>query len=394
MSSRLYLRNAAASQTGAPIGTATTDADAGHVGAQRLVCLTMSSAKGAGQIQRTWNYGTGGPVHYDLVGLFLSPALVAQTLEAGQRFTVAAGLKGNAAPGTPGQYYLRAFAYLWRPGVGWVATVSASDAASRAGVNGGCDIGSDEIWRVLQFDALAESIEVRDRDRIALELWCRFNLTDAAETNNYAEFWGGADDTKTDGEPVADAASYLEYSGDLIWAEEVTMNSANILVGARDLQVDGENVGALDGGATVRYEPTHIEHTVDQRMGIQRVDKIAERMTVTANLKEATLENLRIAWGQPAAALVTEGTKTTLNIGGDDAVTEHALILTGKAPGTNRTRTITCHKAVAIETSAHSYSKDGATVYPVTFVLVEDATKDEGFKYMTIEDDEGQFSFA
>jgi hypothetical protein len=172
------------------------------------------------------------------------------------------------------------------------------------------------------------------------------------------------------------------------------MNSANILVGARDLQVDGANVGALDGGATVTYEPTHIEHTVDQRMGVQRVDKVAERMTIAANLKEATLENLRIAWGQPSQALSAAGAKITLNIGGRDAVTEHTLVLTGKAPGTARTRTITCHKAVAIETSAHSYAKEGATVYPVTFVLVEDPSKGEGFKYMTIEDDEGQFSFA
>jgi hypothetical protein len=70
------------------------------------------------------------------------------------------------------------------------------------------------------------------------------------------------------------------------------------------------------------------------------------------------------------------------------------LVLTGKAPGTNRARTITCHKAVAIETSAHSYTKDGATVYPVTFVLVEDPSKSEGLKYMAIEDDDGAFSFA
>jgi hypothetical protein len=172
------------------------------------------------------------------------------------------------------------------------------------------------------------------------------------------------------------------------------MNSANILVGARDLQVDGANVGALDGGVTVTYEPTHIEHAVDQRLGVQRVDKVAERMTISANLKEATLENLRIAWGQPSSALSSAGSLSTLHVGGSDAVTERTLVLTGKAPGTDRTRTITCHKAVAIETSAHSYTKDGATIYPATFVLVEDPSRGAGFKYMTIEDDEGQFSFA
>jgi hypothetical protein len=394
MATRLYLRNEVSVQPGAPIGTATTDTDLGHVGAQRFSCLTMSRSKGIAQVQRTWYFEPGGAPHYDLVGLFLSPALVRQSLDAGRRFTIAAAIKGVAPPGEPGEYYLRAFAYLWRPGTGWVATVSAGDPNMRTGVNGGPDIDSNETWRIFQFDPLAQTVEVRDRDRVALELWCWFNFADANEMGHYAEFWGGVDDSKADGDTVADAASYLEYSGDLILAEEAMMNSANILIGARDLQVDGQNVGALDGGATVSYEPTHVEHTVDQRMGIQRVDKVAERMTITAHLKEATLENLRIVWGLPASALVIEGTKTTLDVGGEDAVTEHVLVLTGKAPGTNRTRTITCHKAVAIETSAHSYTKDGATVYPVTFVLVEDPAKAEGLKYMAIEDDDGAFSFA
>jgi len=394
MASRLYLRNEVMTQPGTPMGTATLDADAGHVGSQRLFCLSMSHVKGGGQTRRSWSWGVGGAAHYDLVALFLSPALVAQTLEAGQHLTLAAALQGVAAPGQPGEFHLRAFAYLWRPGVGWVATLSAADAASQHGVNGGADIGSDEIWRVMDFPALAEDIGVRESDRIALELWCWFNYDDANESDTYAEFWGGTDDAKGDGEVVADAASYLAYSGDLILAQEVLMNSANILVGARDLQVDGANVGALDGGVTVSYEPTHIEHTADQRMGIQRVDKIAERMTISASLKEATLENLRIAWGQPTSAIGQDGAKTTLHVGGNGAVTEHVLVMTGKAPGTNRTRTITCHKAVAIEASAHSYTKDGATVYPVRFVLVEDGTKDEGFKYISIEDDDGQFRFA
>ena len=188
MPSRLYLRNEAATQPGAPIGTATLDADAGHVGAQRLVCLSMSRAKGAGQTIRTWNWGLGGPPHGDLVGLFLSPALAAQTLEAGQHFTVAAALKGNAPPGQPGESYLRAFAYLWRPGQGWVATVSAADASSRHGVTGGSDIGPDETWRILELPALAADIAVRQRDRIALELWCWFNFTNPSETGSYAEF--------------------------------------------------------------------------------------------------------------------------------------------------------------------------------------------------------------
>jgi len=397
MPSRLYLRNIPASQPGAPIGTATTDEDYGHVGASRLVCLTISKTKGNADVDVNYaGYGAhpGGVETFDLMRLYISPALAAQTLTAGQHFTVAGAF---TAAGPDVNWSLRTFVYLWRPGIGYVTTLF-SDGTSRNGVTDG-DEGSNwpsAVWRSQNHAALSGDVEVRLRDRIVVEVWGRNYWDDPITQHVLHWHYNGNHDEYDDGDYLAtpDAASYLEYSGDLILAQEATMNSANILVGARDLQVDGADVGALDGGATVTYEPTHIEHAVDQRMGVQRVDKIAERMTITAHLKEATLENLRIAWGQPASALSTSGTKTTLNVGGEEAVTEHLLVLTGKAPGTNRTRAITCHKAVAIETSAHSYTKEGATVYPVTFVLVEDPTQDEGFKYMTIEDDEGQFRFS
>jgi len=391
MPTRLYLRDEVANQPGAPMGTAATDSDGQHVGAQRLICLTMSLDKGGSAGRRAWDEAQGAASHRDFVGMWISPALASQTLGAGQTFSLAYTL-GEDGP-TDGHCYPRSFVYLWRPGMGWVATLCAASAASRD-TWGRDEVSDTMMWRRLDFPGLGFDIEARLRDRIVAEIWVRIDGEPTQPSSADIRFNGGTDDYD-DGEVVAsDAASFLEYSGDLILAQEVTMNSANILVGARDLRVDGANVGALDGGATVTYEPTHIEHTVDQRMGVQRVDKVAERMTITANLKEAALENLRIAWGQPATALSTAGTKTTLHVGGAGAVTEHALVLTGKAPGTNMTRTITCHKAVAIETSAHSYTKDGATVYPVTFVLVEDPTQGEGFKYMTIEDDEGQFAFA
>jgi hypothetical protein len=395
MPTRLYLRNTAATQAGRPVGTATTDEDLGHLGVARLICLIMSRAKGNANynvnlLPNAVTPHAGGDSC--LIRMFLSPALAGQTLAAGETFTHAVGFNTG---GGEIENYCRGFVYLWRPGVGYVATLFG-DAASRTGVNDGSegDPGTIPIWRVKYYDALTGDVEVRLRDRIVFEAW--HHVT--AETAGHPTYfhYNGSDDAHEDGESVdpADCASYLEYSGDLVLAGEVSMNSANILVGARDLQVDGANVGALDGGVTVTYEPTHVEHTVDQRMGVQRVDRVAERMTISANLKEATLENLRIAWGLPSYALSTSGTATVLNVGGEEAVTEHTLVLTGKAPGADRTRSITCHKAVAIDTSAHSYTKEDATIYPVTFVLVEDAAQGAGFRYVTIEDDDGQFNFA
>ncbi len=398
MPTRLYLRSQISNQAGRPVGTATMDADEGHMGSLRLACLTMGQAKGAAGAD-IYPHGSGShPASvesYDLLRLFISPALAAQTLEAGQRFTHAVGFNTG---GGGIEWYCRGFVYLWQPGIGYVATLFG-DGTSRYGVNDGSEgePGLVPLWRIKQYDELTGDVEVRLGDRIVFEAWARY--IEFAEIGGCAGVhfaFDGDSDAHSDGDAVsaAECASYIEYSGELLLAEDTTMNSANILIGARDLAVDGVNVGALDGGVTVTYEPSHVEHTVDQRMGVQRVDKIAERMTITCNLKEATLENLRIAWGQPTYALSTAETKTTLHVGGEEAMTEHTLVLTGKAPGTNRTRTITCHKAVAIETSAHSYTKDSATVCPVTFALVEDSSQGEGFKYMTIEDDEGQFNFA
>ena len=394
MATRLYLRADISNQAGRPVGTATTDEDWGHAGVARLICRTMSAAKGGANVAAA-AVSPKGPIipagSNELLRLFISPALAAQTLAVGERFSHCVGFQENGIPVT---WRFRGFAYLWRPGVGYIATLFG-DGTSRTGVDDGWQVGEIQktVWRASDYAALTLDIEVRLRDRIVFEAWghsadeCDI-LWMALQHNGLADAW-------SDGDIVdpPDCASFLEYSDELLFAQALSPDAANILVGARDLQVDGANVGALDGGVTVTYEPAHIEHYVDQRAGVQRVDKVAERMTITANLKEATLENLRIAWGQPTGALSAEGAKEILHVGGEDAVAEHMLVLTGKAPGVERTRTITCHRAVAVGASAHSYSKDGATVYPVTFVLVEDASKEQGHKYVTIEDDEGQFQF-
>ncbi len=393
MGTRFYLRSTPSDQAGRPTGSATTDPDQGHAGLSRLVCLQMSRAKGGADCDAEFSSAVPHAVGtMDLVRLFISPALANQTLAIGQQFSYAAGYSDSDEVE---EWHLHAFLYLWRPGIGYVATLFGDGTA----LAGACrsetpDAGAKPVWRTATWPALTADIEVRLRDRIVLEVWAHY-WGEAPTPSHASSFhFNGSEDGHAEGEVVdpPDCASYLQFGSDLLLGEDEMPDPLNILVSAVDMEVDDVNVGFLDGAVALAYTPTHIEHSVEQRMGIQRVDRIAERLTVTANLLEPTLEAIRIAYGQPASSL--SATLSTLGVGSSTVVTEHKLVLKGKAPGTNKSRTITCHKAVAIEASAHSYAREGRVVIPVTFVLVEDNTKEAGFKFLTITDAAGTYTFA
>ena len=399
MPTRLYLYDRCSTVLGRPTGSAATDLDGDHVGPEKMACRSMGPVKPSPQAQhqRPWWEPYSEQDHRCFVGAFISPALAAQTLRAGEHLTVAGAVRGWMSPGQYGGLHLRAFVYLWRRYVGWAATLSAADRTSRSGVSSALgDWGFAETWCVIACPAPAGEIAVQAGDRIVVELWADFRPSEVGGHTGpatYFEYWNGGDDSKNDGEAVASAASYVEYSGVLDF-QEVGMDSGNILIGARDIEVDGDNIGALEGGVEYRYAAQVVEHEVDQRLGIVGADKIKERVTVTCRTKEATLENLRIAMAQPSYALSVEGSTQTLNFGGQRAMPTHAVSIAGKGPGTGRTRTLYLRRAVVIESGAHAYTKDGATVYAVTFLCLEDATQADGFRYGYFRDEDGVFAFA
>jgi len=174
----------------------------------------------------------------------------------------------------------------------------------------------------------------------------------------------------------------------------MAITATNILVGARDIEIDSVNIGALEGGVQMTYERENVLHRIDQRMGVIAVDKIEETIRCKFTMKEATLENLRIAMSQPSYQLSTSGTKTTLNFGSQrNLPSAHAVTITGKAPGTDKTRTLYLRKAIVEEGGTHSYAKDNATTYEVTLICLVDTSEGEGFQVGYYEDDAGAFSF-
>lgn len=174
----------------------------------------------------------------------------------------------------------------------------------------------------------------------------------------------------------------------------MAITATNILVGARDIEIDSVNIGALEGGVQMLYERENVLHRVDQRMGVIAVDKIDETIRCKFTMKEATLENLRIAMSQPSYQLSTAGAKTTLNFGSQrNLPAGHAVTISGKAPGSDKTRTIYLRKCIVEEGGTHAYTKDKATVYEVTLICLVDSTQGEGYQVGYYEDDAGAFSF-
>ena len=126
------------------------------------------------------------------------------------------------------------------------------------------------------------------------------------------------------------------------------------------------DAGATTDGVTITVSPDYTEIVADQV-----IDRVGSRMTsrtitVSTNLAEATLENLKLAL---AGGTVTAGTgKKTfdLAVANSGEPTYVALLIDGIAPG-GKKRRIIVRKALSTDDVEFAYSKEDQTVYSVTF---------------------------
>ena len=147
------------------------------------------------------------------------------------------------------------------------------------------------------------------------------------------------------------------------------------------LEADGgtnwRGAGYTTDGVEVSYEPDFGEVTVDQLLDAAKLFKQGMRVTVNTTLVEASLTNLLVAWGQQTSTL--SGTTLTISSGalGDEPV-ERSLAFVGPGPrnasGVKTERLYYVRRALQVETSAHSLSRADATVFPVSFRLLPEAS--------------------
>lgn len=137
------------------------------------------------------------------------------------------------------------------------------------------------------------------------------------------------------------------------------------------------NAGYTTGGIEVSYQPDFGEVQVDQLLDSARLFKQGMKVNVNTTLSEASLLNLLLAWGQQPGTL--NGSVLTLAGGalGDDPV-ERSLAFVGPAPksasNVKSERLYYVRRALQVDTSAHSLARSDATVFPVAFRLLPEAT--------------------
>jgi hypothetical protein len=174
----------------------------------------------------------------------------------------------------------------------------------------------------------------------------------------------------------------------------------NILVGVGTIQLSGEldsngvpasslaDMGYTIDGVEITMEPDIVDIVVDQLGDAAKLIEQSVKVMIKTTLAEATLANLAIAWGRPDAAYTagTLGGELKLGVNPTGKPTERQLAFVGKSPE-GLDRTYTCWRAVSVASSAHSYKRGEATVFPVEFRILPDGSR-TGEEYGVIVDAE------
>lgn len=158
----------------------------------------------------------------------------------------------------------------------------------------------------------------------------------------------------------------------------------NIIIGSAKVSLSTDGVawtelGYTEDGVETDYEPTFQDHEVDEELLPVKKTKVKERMLVSANLAENTLENYKIAMGLPETALTTDTTaKTkTLDLKVNFDIPEHHLKLEGKSPD-GLDRTMTLDRVVSVGKVNTKHNKKNKKLIPVQFEALSNDSGEYG----------------
>lgn len=166
----------------------------------------------------------------------------------------------------------------------------------------------------------------------------------------------------------------------------MTKVAANVLVGEATLyfsttagtavgDIDTE-VGFIEDGVTIEYAPTIEDIMVEQEtVPIKRVIT-KEEITITCNLAESSLANLKLALGGAAVS------GKVLTLGGGTILT-FAIKIVGQPPSGDVTRTIYAGYIHSVGTVGMAYKRNEKTIVPIT---LKPYLSDSGGTVLTITD--------
>jgi len=147
----------------------------------------------------------------------------------------------------------------------------------------------------------------------------------------------------------------------------------NIVSGPGYVSIDAGDLGAMNSGVKITYEPEYHFARPQRHMNIIKVLKSVERWLVEAEFMEPTLKNLDYM------VLGGDGTFTSAgSIGGDDTPAElSTLIVYGTAPGsTHLSRSVQFDTVVAIEPGEWAIDRDNIHSFAGKWLALGDMEDD------------------
>ncbi len=133
-------------------------------------------------------------------------------------------------------------------------------------------------------------------------------------------------------------------------------------------------LGDIDGGVTINKTQSTDEHEVDDESGPVKITRSAERMTIVANLAEATLDNLGEVFNKqdPSVDAGPPAIKTLNLYRGVGNVNEVAVLFRGGSPYGDFNAQYQIPRAAQIGDIGSAFVKDSKVLIPVEFTALVD----------------------
>lgn len=160
----------------------------------------------------------------------------------------------------------------------------------------------------------------------------------------------------------------------------MSLTTASVLIGQGDLSIDAVALGATDGGVSIRSESEWFDAMVDHSLGVVVKKLVRRRVFLSANVAEASLENLAVAYGLTGAAISGQ---TLTYASSDRGVVTGTFTKNGNPDGAFD-RVYTFARVVSLGNSESAYQRDGITFVPIEIEILPSV--DGVDQYFTIHD--------
>lgn len=135
------------------------------------------------------------------------------------------------------------------------------------------------------------------------------------------------------------------------------------------------DIGHTKGGTSIKFSVENHEMEVDALLAPHRAIPVKTGYEIKFTMAEATLENLRIALGQPDTALTGTPPDEVLEVDGNlDGEAYNQVEIVGDGLGTTGVRTVVAWRAVLKDVAEILWSKTEDRLYQITLLLLHEDT--------------------